>query len=124
MANSRLQKRNNQIWRRRRCLACGAIFTTHEAVELESALFVDKDGHNQPFTPSLLRNELISMLAHRKDVYAASGEILGTIVRNLLLLPQKPLYKPSDISKTVSGVLKRFDRRAYLRYLADHPSLQ
>ena len=124
VTNSRLQKRNNQVWRRRECLVCHAIFTTHESVELESALSVDKNGQNQPFLPDLLLKELMLALSHRKDVYTASREVLGTIIRKLLTLPQKPLYKPADISKITSGVLKRFDRRAYLRYLADHPSLQ
>ena len=112
------------MWRRRECLVCHAIFTTHESVELESALSVDKNGQNQPFLPDLLLKELMLALSHRKDVYTASREVLGTIIRKLLTLPQKPLYKPADISKITSGVLKRFDRRAYLRYLADHPSLQ
>lgn len=124
VTNSRLQKRNNQIWRRRECLACHAVFTTHESVELESALSVEKNGHSQPFLPDLLLKELMLALSHRKDVYTASREVLGTIVRKLLTLPQKPLYKPADISKVASEVLKRFDRPAYLRYLADHPSLQ
>lgn len=124
VTNSRLQKRNNQIWRRRECLACRAVFTTHESVELESTLSVEKNGHSQPFLPDLLLKELMLALSHRKDVYTASREVLGTIVRKLLTLPQKPLYKPADISKVSSEVLKRFDRPAYLRYLADHPSLQ
>jgi hypothetical protein len=42
----------------------------------------------------------------------------------LLALPQKPLFKPADISRTTAEVLKRLDKRAYLRYVAEHPSLQ
>jgi transcriptional repressor NrdR len=122
--NSRLQKRNNQVWRRRQCLVCGAVFTTHEQIELQSSLSVICDGRNTPFEPGLLRKELYEALSHRKDVYAASEELLGAIVRKLLALPQKPMFKTSDISKITGGILKRFDRRAYLRYLADHPSLQ
>lgn len=112
------------MWRRRECLACHAVFTTHESIELESALSVEKNGQHQPFLSDLLLKELMLDLSHRKDVYTASREVLGTIVRKLLTLPQKPLYKPSDISKVTSEVLKRFDRRGHLRYLADHPSLQ
>jgi hypothetical protein len=66
----------------------------------------------------------MTALSHRNDVYTASREVLGTVVQKLLALPQKPLFGPADISKTTSEVLKRFDRRAYLRHLADHPSLQ
>lgn len=124
VANSRLQKRNNQVWRRRQCLACGAVFTTHEQIELQSTLSVSRSGATEPFKPGLLLNELVNTLSHRKDVYTASEELLGLIVRNLLTLPQKPLFTPADISKTTAKVLKRFDNRAYLRYLADHPSLQ
>lgn len=124
VTNSRLQKRNNQVWRRRECLACHAVFTTHESVELESALAVDKSGQNQPFLPDLLLKELMLALSHRKDVYTASREVLATIVRQLLALPQKPLYKPADISKVTSEVLKHFDRQAHLRYVAEHTSLQ
>ncbi|MBX4201948.1 hypothetical protein KW803_03620 [Candidatus Saccharibacteria bacterium] len=63
-------------------------------------------------------------LKDRNDVYTASGEVLATIVRKLLTLPQKPLYQPKDISGVTAGVLKSFDKRAYLRYVADHPSQQ
>ncbi len=124
VTNSRLQRRNNHVWRRRQCLACHAVFTTHESVELESSLSVIKEGRNQPFLPDLLLKELMAALQDRKDVYTASREVLGTITRKLLALPQKPLFQPADISEITAAVLKRFDRQAYLRYLADHPSLQ
>lgn len=124
VTNSRLQRRNNQVWRRRQCLACQSVFTTHETVEYESALSVEQSGQISPFLPDLLLKDLMMAMQHRKDVYTASREVLGTIVRKMLSLPQKPRFTPSDISKVTSEVLKRFDRRAYLRYLADHPSLQ
>jgi transcriptional repressor NrdR len=124
VTNSRLQRRNNQVWRRRQCLSCQAVFTTHEAIELESALSVIKDGQAEAFLPDLLLKELMTALQDRKDVYTASGEVLATIIRKLLALPQKPRFSPSDISKITSEVLKRFDRRAYLRYIAEHPSAQ
>jgi transcriptional repressor NrdR len=124
VTNSRLQRRNNQVWRRRECLACQSVFTTHETVELESALSVEVNGQHTPFLPDLLLKELMMALKDRKDVYTASREVMGTITRQLLALPQKPLYKPSDISKVTAEVLKRFDKQAHLRYLADHPSVQ
>jgi len=63
-------------------------------------------------------------LQDRKDVYTASREVMGTVVTKLLTLPQKPVFSPKDISEAVSVVLMRFDKRAHLRYVADHPSLQ
>jgi transcriptional regulator NrdR family protein len=105
-------------------LVCQSVFTTHEAIELESALSVNKQTALQPFLPDLLLKELMSALQDRKDAYTASGEVLATIVRKLLALPQKPVYSPADISKTTAQVLKRFDKRAYLRFVAEHPSQQ
>src|SRR3982750_2177743 len=87
VTNSRLQRRNNQVWRRRQCLACQSVFTSHEMVELESALSVSQDGKNAPFLPHLLLKELMMAMQHRKDVYTASGEVMATIVRKLLALP-------------------------------------
>jgi transcriptional repressor NrdR len=124
VTNSRLQKRNNQVWRRRQCLVCQAVFTTHEAVELESVLSVSQNGQFSPFMPDLLLKELTLALQDRQDVYTASREVLGTVVNRLLGLPQKPVFEPHDISKETSEVLKRFDKQAHLRYVADHPSLQ
>lgn len=105
-------------------MSCQSVFTTHEQIELQSALSVTRNGQTEAFEPGLLLNELVISLSHRKDVYTASEELLGAVVRKLLILPQKPLFKTSDISKTTGDILKHFDRRAYLRYFADHPSLQ
>ena len=124
VTNSRLQKRNNKVWRRRQCLVCHAVFTTHESIELESALSVTQNGQLTAFMPDLLLKDLIQALQDRKDVYTASREVLGTVVTKLLTLPQKPTFGPHDISRTTSEVLKRFDKRAHLRYTAEHPSLQ
>jgi hypothetical protein len=74
--------------------------------------------------PDLLLKELTQAMQDRKDVYAASREVLATVVAKLLVLPQKPVFEPHDISRTASEVLKRFDKQAHLRYVADHPSLQ
>jgi transcriptional regulator NrdR family protein len=124
VTNSRLQKRSNQVWRRRECLVCHAVFTTHEAIELESTLSVSQNGQFSPFMPDLLLKELTEAMQDRKDVHTASREVLATVVAKLLALPQKPTFDPHDISKTTSVVLKRFDKQAHLRYVADHPSLQ
>lgn len=121
VVNSRRQSRNNQVWRRRQCLVCGAVFTTHEQIELESALSVSQNGRHRPFLPDLLLKELMSALRHRQDAYTASREVLGTIIKKLLALPQSPVFTARDIVSVTTEVLKRFDKRAYLRYSADHP---
>jgi transcriptional repressor NrdR len=122
--NSRLQKRSNQVWRRRQCGACKAIFTTHEAVDLSQALLVDSGAPPTPFLPDLLYTELLLAMQDRKDAYVAAREVTSTVIQKLLKHPGKPLFKPTFISKTTADVLKHFDKRSYLRYAAEHPSLQ
>lgn len=124
VANSRLQKRSNQVWRRRQCRSCKAVFTTLEAVDLPATLIVDFRGRSEPFLPDKLYTEVLLALQDRKDCYETAREVVNTIIKELLKLPDKPLFRPQQISQEVAKVLKRFDQRAYLRYVAEHPSLQ
>src|SRR3990167_3416257 len=123
VTNSRAQKRSNQVWRRRHCKACGAVFTSHEAIDLSSALVVDC-GRPEPFTTDMLFTEILLALQERKDCYLAAREVTSTVIRELLKLPDKPRIEPKQISRAAAKVLKRLDKRAYLRYMAEHPSLQ
>jgi transcriptional repressor NrdR len=124
VTNSRLQKRSNQVWRRRQCEVCKAIFTTHEAVDLSNALMVEFKGSTRPFMADRLFTDVLAALKDRNDRYVAAREITSTVIKDLLKNEQRPTFNSVTISKTTAGVLKRFDKRAYLRYLADHPSLQ
>ena len=124
VGNSRPQKNANQVWRRRKCSRCGAVFTTHEAIDLSSTLLVASRGHTQPFLVDMLYTELLFAMSHRKDAYRDAREATKTVIGHLLQLPGKPLFSPSQISSVTSGVLKKLDHRAHLRYTAEHPSLQ
>jgi transcriptional repressor NrdR len=124
VANSRRQKRNNQVWRRRRCLQCSAIFTTHEAIDVSSSLMVEIRGLPVPFVPDKLYTEVLLALQDRPDCYIAAKEVTSTVINALLGLPESPIFIPTSISAVTARVLKRFDSRAYLRYVAEHPSLQ
>jgi len=124
VSNSRSQKRSNQVWRRRYCKACKAVFTSHEALDLSSALSVASNGSVVPFSEDIIYSELLLALKHRPDRYMAAREATYTVIKALLKLPDKPEYAPKQISQSIAQVLRRLDRPAYLRYLADHPSLQ
>lgn len=123
VVNSRPQKRSNQIWRRRRCKACGSVFTSHEVLDLSSALVVDYGASQRPFISDMLFTEVLLALQDRKDCYLAAREITSTVIRNLLKLPDVPSLESKQISAETAKVLKRFNRRAWLRYTAEHPSL-
>lgn len=120
VVNSRHQKRNNQVWRRRQCLKCNAVFTSHEALDLSKALMVG----TRPFLLDLLFTEVLLALQDRKDAYVAAREVTSTVISQLLKLPGLPKIETKQISQATGKVLKRLDRRAWLRYMSEHPSLQ
>jgi transcriptional repressor NrdR len=124
VVNSRMQKRNNQVWRRRQCEACKAVFTTHEAIDLSQTFLVDSGSSQHPFLPDRLYTDLLEALQDRKDRYVAAREVTSTIVQKVQKNTNGPLFSTKLISKTAAEILKRFDKRAYLRYAAEHPSLQ
>ena len=122
--NSRLQKRSNQVWRRRSCLRCGALFTTHEAVQLGKSFTVAHGKQVEPFTSDKLFTEVLLAVADQPRCYEAARELTSTIIQNLQKKATKPLFEAHQISTEAASVLKRYNRRAYLRYMAEHPSLQ
>ena len=121
VSNSRLQRRSNQVWRRRICKKCKAVFTTHEAVDLASTLLVDETNAPNPFQSDILYTEMVMAMSHRKNAYIDAREATNTVITRLLELPGKPLYSRNQISLVATDVLKKLDHRAYLRYSADHP---
>jgi transcriptional regulator NrdR family protein len=72
----------------------------------------------------MLFTEVLLALQDRKDCYLAAREVTSTVIRQLLSTQAKPRIEPKQISQTTAKVLKRLDKQAYLRYLAEHPSLQ
>lgn len=119
--NSRRQVRNNNVWRRRKCLSCGAVFTSVESPDLSSSLSVNRMGVYEPFLEDLLFTEILLALQDRKDCYSAARELTNSVIRNLVR-EEGASFTPHLISAATSKVLKRFNRRAYQRYAADHPS--
>lgn len=105
-------------------MACKAIFTTHEAIDLTQALLVDSGGSVRPFLPDLLFTDVLLALQDRKDCYVEAREVTHTVIQKLLKNSQKISLSPVFISKTTAEVLKRFDKRGWLRYISEHPSLQ
>lgn len=124
VTNSRLQKRSNQVWRRRKCTACGAIFTSHEAIDLTSSLIVDYGASTQPLITDKLFTEVLLALQDQKNCYVTAREITSTVILDLLKLREKPVYKSHTISQVTAKVLKRFNKQAWLRYISEHKSLQ
>jgi len=91
---------------------------------MPSALSVRSGSSTEPFLPDKLYTEILLALQDRKDAFVAAREVTNTVVKELLKIPEQPLFTPKQISTAAAKVLGRFDKRARLRFVAEHPSLQ
>lgn len=121
VVNSRHQKRSNQIWRRRACSACSAVFTSEEAVRYDTAWVVA--GQNDSITPFSRDRLFLSVYkscAHRDNAVADASELTETIMRRLASLTSGSTVRVAHIYEVTSVTLSRFDSLAGNYYSATH----
>lgn len=122
VVNSRLQKRPNRVWRRRRCKTCDGVFTSVETVDLSSSLLFEQDTtHVEPFQRDILFISIYNACQHRKDAQTAATALTDTILARLQTHIARATLTRHDVISITSEVLKRFDRAAAVQYLAYHP---
>ena len=123
VVNSRPHKKQASVWRRRRCQACGVIFTTTEAPLVGEALqIIYADGSSAPLSLPRLTVSLTGLLSHRGKKAADEGYWLSQTVYQLLIERGNggqaiPLH---EFVTTAHKVLERFDALAGLQYAAKY----
>lgn len=122
VVNSRPQRRNNQVWRRRRCSTCGAQFTTQEAAQLELAWQVGHEGHIQPFSRDKLLLSLFRSCEHRKAALSDAEALTETVIKKLHVYVRNGLLDSKDVARVAQVALNRFDKTASMHYAAYHRS--
>lgn len=119
--NSRLQKRSNQVWRRRQCLSCSLVFTTHEISDLESLWRIkDRQGALTSFNRDKLFMSLYRSLQHRPTALTDAGDLANTVITKLSSEIRGGLINPLLIIQIVIVTLHRFDSLASAHYQAYH----
>lgn len=119
VANSRLQKKSNHIWRRRKCLHCRAVFTTIEAPDLQTGLSVYHQNSYKPFYRDKLFISIYESLKHRKAALTDATALTDTVLLHLQPVINGTVDRDRIVS-TVLGVLQRFDKVAATHYGAYH----
>lgn len=121
VVNSRPQKRLHQVWRRRQCTQCQAVFTTNERVDLSTSLVVrHSDGSMAPFSRDTLLISVYRAVGHRERPVEDAGALAATITAKLLHSGSEAAVSPKDIVQTAYETLKRFDEAAAVQYRAYH----
>jgi len=121
VTNSRLQKRSNQTWRRRKCLTCQGLFTSLEQVDLTSSiLFIKAKTATEPFQRDILFISVYEACKHRKQAVADAKALTDTIIGRLLGKVSEASVSRGDVISVTAEVLKRFDKAAATHYTAYH----
>ncbi|HZL08138.1 MAG TPA: hypothetical protein VFC50_03010 [Candidatus Dormibacteraeota bacterium] len=121
VVNSRPQRKNNQVWRRRQCLECGAVFSTKEIVQHELAWLVrDVRGKLRPFSRDKLFLSLYKSCEHRKTAVGDARGLTDTVMSKLPAYVADGTVSGLDIARVAQVALNRFDKAASTHYQAFH----
>jgi transcriptional regulator NrdR family protein len=123
VTNSRLQKKANSVWRRRRCLKCGAMFSSVEQSRYEQSFMVAQDqSHLVAFERDRLFLDMYEACRHRKTALRDAAALTDTILGKLLAeYTSTGTIERRDIVAVANGVLQHFDAAAHVHYGAFHP---
>lgn len=121
VVNSRPQKRQNAIWRRRQCKSCQAVFTSIEQIDLATSLTVRRTmRHLEPFNKNKLLLSIHECCKHRDNALADAEGLVATIVTKCIARAESGALTPQAIAAESLLVLQRFDPVAATMYGAFH----
>lgn len=119
VTNSRLTRGNTQVWRRRQCLNCKEIFTTHEIIDLSHLIVLKKSGKTQKFSRMKLYSGIYgatigSKTPNREFVV---DRITREVEKEILFLKKKRIDS-NEIADIVLRKLRKMHTSTFLRFLA------
>jgi transcriptional repressor NrdR len=122
VVNSRSSKRNSDIWRRRQCDSCKAIFTTNELPDLSrSVSIINIQGSLETFSTDKLYMSIFKALSHREDALNDARHITNTITTKLLKECSDGAIEINDLKIICLNTLEKFDKVAGTYYSAYYP---
>lgn len=121
VTNSRLQKRNNAVWRRRVCEKCSGIFTTLESADLMTAIRVKHGSSLEPFIRDMLLISVYEACKHRPKALEDAIGLTQTISSDIMKqISPEGVIERSRVAELAYAVLERFDPVAATVYMAYH----
>jgi transcriptional repressor NrdR len=122
VVNSRPQKRQNRVWRRRHCNSCDATFSTIEDAERTTSYMVRSQGRLQPFLRDKLLVSVYNSCKHRARAIYDAGALTDTILGRVPeVLSDGAVIESVHLRALVLDVLEKFDKVASTHYQAFHP---
>lgn len=120
VSNTRANKKQAHIWRRRSCNRCGAVFTTRERPSLaDNKPIILSSGEKDQFNLGKLILSISRAFTHNASEAEYNALWLAQTTEDILSTEQETVT-PEDIEATVHNVLKRYDELAAIQYAAQH----
>lgn len=119
VSNSRLQKRNNSIWRRRSCQKCSQVFTTIEQADLAASIRVIDAGSLKPYNRDQLLMNVYEACKHRMKPAEDAQALVLTITADIVhAVDERGTISQDKVSEIIKTILQRFDPVAATVYAA------
>ncbi len=103
------------VRRRRKCLVCGARFTTYERIEPHDIFVIKKDGRREEFSRDKLAMGIRKACEKRPLPTGAVDELIDNIEAGIYEAGRREVSS-SYIGDLVMGGLKALDHIAYIRF--------
>lgn len=115
VVDSRPNKENTAIRRRRMCNACGKRFTTYEYIEEYPLQIVKKDGRREDFSREKVRNGL-ALACRKRNIPREQIERLVDEIFEQLIRTGLPEIPSSVVGERIMEKLCDTDPVAYVRF--------
>ena len=121
--DTRTQKDNAIIKRRRECLACKGRFTTQEVLMLAYPYIFKKNGEKEPFMKEKIYKG-IQMACQKRPISLAQMETVVENVASWALNIGEKEISSQDVGHRVMNELRRLDGVAYVRFASVYKTFQ
>ncbi len=115
VVDSRSNKEENAIRRRRECLSCGRRFTTYEYVELYKTDVIKSDGRREPFIRDKVFNGIRIACTKRSISITQMEDLVDAVELEIRALGEREV-STKVIGELVISKLKDIDEVAYVRF--------
>jgi transcriptional repressor NrdR len=106
---------NGSVRRRRKCLACGARFTTYERIQQHDIFVIKKDGRREEYDRDKLLSGIRKACEKRPLPIGAIDKLVDSIEDKLYQLGKNEVPS-SFIGDLAMQGLKKLDHIAYIRF--------
>jgi transcriptional repressor NrdR len=115
VVDSRPAREGRAIRRRRACSACGARFTTYEAVEEPVVLVVKSDGTREPFSRQKVARGL-AVACTKRPVTMEQVEQMASVIEAQALAQERKEITAHQIGQWALDELIKVDEVSYVRF--------